>query len=164
MGQLIVGLIITSIVIIIDIYFGKDRDPLSIFLVFLISTLLIVLIGSVVGVIGGYILSRDEENYHFEETTYILVEHQDTFLTLTRNTDGDVNYNYIYINEKGQIFSDFININSDIFFEYSEVLSPSIHIYKATYNNKKNENWFIKPTEEKFKLILPRDSITNILY
>ena len=126
--------------------------------------LTVITLGAIIGLGIGTSYSEKPEHYHFIDTTYNLVECGDNILTLTKDTSGNVIYNYIYEDNTGKKVSGSIPAAGNVAFEYSDTAIPTITISDAVYNSKVATAWFVDPTVRNIKIVAPKNSIVNTLY
>ena len=126
--------------------------------------LIVIVLGAIIGLGIGTSYSEKPEHYHFIDTTYNLVECGDNILTLTKDTSGNITYNYVYEDNTGKKVSGNIPAAGNVVFEYSDTATPTITISDAVYNSKVATAWFIDPTVRNIKIVAPKNSIINTLY
>ena len=126
--------------------------------------LTVITLGAIIGLGIGTSYSEKPEHYHFINTTYNLVECGDNILTLTKDTSGNVIYNYVYEDGTGKKVSGDIPADGNVVFEYSDTAIPTITISDAVYNSKAATAWFVDPTVRNIKIVAPKNSIVNTLY
>ena len=126
--------------------------------------LIVFALAAIIGLGVGTSYSRKPEHYHFINTTYNLVECGDNILTLTKDTSGNIIYNYIYEDGTGKKVSGDIPVAGNVVFEYSDTATPTITISDAVYNSKIATAWFVDPTVRNIKIVAPKNSIVNTLY
>ena len=124
----------------------------------------VITLGAIIGLGIGNSYSEKPEHYHFIDTTYNLVECGDNILTLTKDTSGNVIYNYVYEDGTGKKVSGDIPAAGNVVFEYSDTATPTITISDAVYNSKAATAWFVDPTVRNIKIVAPKNSIVNTLY
>ena len=125
---------------------------------------IVIALGAIIGLGIGNSYSEKPEHYHFINTTYNLVECGDNILTLTKDTSGNVIYNYVYEDGTGKKVSGDIPADGNVVFEYSDTATPTITISDAVYNSKVATAWFVDPTVCNIKIVAPKNSIINTLY
>ena len=125
---------------------------------------IVIALGAIIGLGIGNSYSEKPEHYHFIDTTYNLVECGDNILTLTKDTSGNVIYNYVYEDGTGKKVSGDIPADGNVVFEYSDTAIPTITISDAVYNSKAATAWFVDPTVRNIKIVAPKNSIVNTLY
>ena len=126
--------------------------------------LTVITLGAIIGLGIGTSYSEKPEHYHFIDTTYNLVECGDNILTLTKDTSGNVIYNYVYEDGTGKKVSGDISAAGNVVFEYSDTVIPTITISDAVYNSKAATAWFVDPTVRNIKIVAPKNSVVNTLY
>ena len=124
----------------------------------------VITLGAIIGLGIGTSYSEKPEHYHFIDTTYNLVECGDNILTLTKDTSGNITYNYVYEDGTGKKVSGNIPAAGNVVFEYSDTAIPTITISDAVYNSKIATAWFVDPTVRNIKIVAPKNSIVNTLY
>ena len=125
---------------------------------------IVIALGAIIGLGIGNSYSEKPEHYHFINTTYNLVECGDNILTLTKDTSGNVIYNYVYEDGTGKKVSGDIPADGNVVFEYSDTAIPTITISDAVYNSKAATAWFVDPTVRNIKIVAPKNSVVNTLY
>ena len=124
----------------------------------------VITLGAIIGLGIGNSYSEKPEHYHFINTTYNLVECGDNIFTLTKDTSGNITYNYVYEDNTGKKVSGNIPAAGNVVFEYSDIATPTITISDAVYNSKIATAWFVDPTVRNIKIVAPKNSIVNTLY